>query len=256
MSQRARAWVAAGSVITLTALGLSFAPPAGAEADECSGMAAQQSTHPGNLAPTPHDDTAGALAGGTRLIKVLRNDTDPENDDLFVVSTVQPDRGQVCVDSDGTIEYAAAASATSYVDTFTYGVTDGDLFRTAKVTVNVKGIKPLRAHLLHRRTAAHKARVQFTNPNDRNMVVIAGAPKRKKPLLSRTLAVGKTAGFKTKQKRVVFIALVRDLDGEPLVVDVGFLNTRTGAQNVSSGDDEFFRQHPRLRAVERAWVGQ
>ena len=239
-------------------LGAGVGVPAGAAtaADFCSGQSAPQHVVSGNQAPTPHNDTIGALAGGQRRIEVLANDTDPENDDLFVVSAGTPDRGEVCVDSDGEIEYFAASSATNYADHFSYGVTDGDLYRTATVTVNVKGIKPLRAQLVHRRTARHKAQVRFTNPNDRTMVVFAGSPKKKKPSLTRTISPGKTVGFRTKDKHIVFFALTRDLDGQPIFVDIGSLNTKTGAQTILSGDEAFFRKHPSLRPLKRAWTHQ
>jgi hypothetical protein len=238
----------------LTGFGLAFAPPAGAESEPCGGMSAPQSIHAGNQAPVPHDDTATALAGGTSAVKVLANDTDPDGDDLFVVSVSAPAKGDVCIDSDGTVEYFAASSATSYTDHVTYGVTDGDLYRTATLTVDVTGIKPLRAQLVHRTTHKHKARVRFTNPNDRTMIVVAGTPKKKRALLTRTIGVGKTVGFRTKYKHIVFFALTPDTDGEPIFVDIGQLNTHTGAQTITSGDDSFFRTHPSLRPLKREWT--
>ncbi len=219
-------------------------------------MSAPQNVHGGNQAPALVNDSAGALAGGTKTIRVLGNDSDPDGDDLFVVSVSTPDRGEACIDGDGVIEYFAASSATNYTDHFTYGVTDGDLYRTATVTMNVKGIKPLRAQLVHRKSGKHKAEVRFTNPNDRNMVVLAGTPKKKKALLTRTITPGASVGFKTKFKRIIFFALVEDSDGYPILVDVGSLNTKTGAQYISSGDDAFFRQHPSLRPLQRQWLRQ
>ncbi|MBV9830374.1 MAG: cadherin-like domain-containing protein [Marmoricola sp.] len=254
MTRRTRAWVAAGTATLLAGLGLGFAAPANAESQPCAGMSAPQVTNPGNSAPVPHDDTTTALAGGSRVVRVLANDTDPDGDPLYVVSVSQPGRGDVCVDSDGAIEYFADVSSTGYTDHVTYGVTDGDLYRTATLTVTVKGIKPMRATLVHRKKGKHKAVVSFTNPNDRAMTVLAGSPKKKNPQITRTIGVGQTISFKTKYKKIVFFALARDLDGAPIFVDIGVLNTKTGAQSISSGDVAFFRKHVNLRPLQRQWV--
>lgn len=254
MTRRTRAWVAAGTATLVAGLGLGVAAPAGAEGQPCAGMSAPQVTNPGNQAPTPHADTTTALAGGSRVVDVLANDTDPDGDPLYVVSVTQPARGEVCVDSDGAIEYFADTSASNYTDHLTYGVTDGDLYRTATLTVNVTGVKPLRASLVHRKHGKHKAQVSFTNPNNRTMTVIAGSPKKKNPQLTRTLGVGQKITFKTKYKQIVFFGLTRDLDGAPIFVDIGVLNTRNGAQSISTGDIAFFRKHVNLRPLQREWV--
>jgi hypothetical protein len=170
-----------------------------------------------------------------------------------VVSAATPGRGEVCIDSDGAIEYFAASSAVNYVDHITYGVTDGDLYRTATVTVSVAGVKSLRAQLVHRSSGRKKAQVRFTNGNNRTMVVLAGTPKKRKPLLTRTIAPGHAVAFKTKYKKITFFAFVRDTDGLAILVDIGSLNTRTGHQSIQTGDAGFLRQHPSLRTLQRAW---
>ena len=260
MARRALAWVAAGTTMVLVALGTGLAAPAGAadsaDGGFCTGMSAPQNVHGGNQAPALVNDSAGALAGGTRTIRVLGNDSDPDGDDLFVVSVSTPERGDACIDGDGVIEYFAVSSATNYTDHLTYGVTDGDLYRTATVTVNVQGIKPLRAQLVLRKHGKHKARIRFTNGNNRSMLVLAGSPKAKKADFTRTITPGATVGFKTKHKRIIFFALVPDLDGAPILVDVGALNTRTGRQSLSSGDGALLRKNPSLRPLQRQWLGR
>lgn len=247
----------ATAAVVLGAGVLAAAPTQAATGDGvCAGMVATQHSVAGNQAPVLANDTASAIAGGAASVRVLANDTDADGDDLSVVSVSTPTRGDVCVDSDGVVEYFAVSSATGYTDRFTYGVTDGDLFRTATVTVTVVGVKQLRAKLVKRSRPNRFGKVTFTNPNNRNMAVLAGIPDRKKPLLSRTLALGATASLRTKSKRVVFFALVSDRDGYPILVDVGTLNTRTGRQVIDAGDSTLLRKRPSLRALQRSWSHQ
>jgi hypothetical protein len=197
MARLTRAWVAAGTALLVAGLGIGVAAPANAGGVPCAGMEAPQRLTPGNTAPTPQNDTTSAIAGGTRVVKVLANDTDAQGDPLYVVSVSSAGNGEVCVDSDGALEYFAGPSAANYVDHITYGVTDGDLYRTATVTVNVKGVKPLRAQLVHRTSGRRKAQIQFTNTNDRTMSVIAGTPKKRKALLTRTITPGRWCATST-----------------------------------------------------------
>jgi hypothetical protein len=256
--------VAAATATALISVGFGFGAPAGAAGDSatlCAGQSAPQNNSSTNSAPVLANDTGHAIAGGAAAIRVLANDSDPDGDDLFVVSTSAPQRGLVCVDGDGVLEYSAGYSATNYTDTFDYGVTDGNRYVTATVTVTVEGVKPMRASLVHRlqlkkhsKRVKHKASVSFRNPNHRLMVVLAGSPRKARPSLTRTLGAGQTASFKTKDKLIQFFALVKDLDGTYVLTNLGSLNTRTGRQSIVSGDNAFFRQHPQARTLERQWL--
>ena len=260
--------MAAATTIALISLGAGLGVPAGAADSEslCAGQSAPQKSPSGNHAPVLAADSGHAIAGGTASVRVLANDSDPDGDTLYVVSTSPPPRGSACVDGDGTVEYVAAYSATNYTDTFTYGVTDGDRYVTAAITVSVQGVKSMRASLVHRlqykkhsHRVRHKAQVSFRNPNHRLMVVLAGSPKRAQPSLTRTLGGGQTATFRTKDKRIEFFALVQDLDGTYVLTNLGNLNTRTGRQSLVTGDNAFlrkgyFREHPGASALERQWL--
>jgi hypothetical protein len=167
----------------------------------------------------------------------------------------------VCVDGDGTLEYSAGNSPYNYTDTFDYGVTDGDRYVTATVTITVEGVKTMRASLLHRlqmKKHSHhvkrKARISFRNPNRRTMVVLAGSPKKSRPAITRTLGAGQSTSFKTKDKSIEFFALVKDLDGSYVLTNLGTLNTRNGRQRIVSGDNAFFREHPQARTLQRQWL--
>jgi len=255
--------VAAATTTLLISLASGLAAPADAAGDSetlCAGQSAPHKSSP-NAAPVLANDTGHAIAGGSAAIRVLRNDSDPDGDTLYVVSTSAPQRGLVCVDGDGTLEYSAGYSASNYTDTFDYGVTDGDRYVTARVTITVEGVKMMRASLVHRlqlkkhsKRVKHKASVAFRNPNHRLMVVLAGSPKKSRPSLTRTLGAGQTASFKTKDKTIEFFALVKDLDGTYVLTNLGTLNTRNGSERVVSGDNAFFRLHPQARALQRQWL--
>jgi hypothetical protein len=260
--------VAAATATTLislgTGLGAGVWAPAGAAGDSailCAGQSAPENTSSTNAAPVLANDTGHAIAGGSAAIRVLANDSDPNGDELYVVSTSAPQRGLVCIDGDGTLEYSAGYSATNYTDTFDYGVTDGNRYVTATVTMTVEGVKSMRASLVHRlqfnkhsKHVKRKASVSFRNPNHRLMVVLAGSPTKPRPSLTRTLRPGQTASYKTKDKRIEFFALVQDLDGTYVLTDLGILNTRNGSQRIATGDNAFFREHPQARALQRQWL--
>ena len=264
MSRPASGWVAAATTTVLISLAVGMGSPAGAASDSptlCAGQSAPQVSSA--TAPVLVNDTGHAIAGGTASIRALANDSDADGDNLYVVSTSAPPKGLVCVDGDGTLEYSAGYSASNYTDTFQYGVTDGDHYRTATVTVTVEGVKSMRASLVHRlvyKKHSHKVRkkatVSFRNPNHRLMVVLAGSPKKPRPSLSRTLGAGQTASFMTKDKLISFYALVKDLDGTYVLTNLGSLNTRTGRQSIVTGDNAFFRMQPAARTLERQWLRQ
>ena len=261
--------MAAATTTALISLAVGLAP-SDATADSaslCAGQPAPHNPSSTNHAPVLAADSGHAIAGGTTSIRVLANDSDPDGDHLYVVSASAPARGGlVCVDGDGTIEYSAAYSASNYTDSFAYGVTDGDRYVTSTVTITVEGVKSMRASLVHRlqlrkhsHRVRHKAQVSFRNPNHRLMVVLAGSPTKDRPSLTRTLGAGQTATFRSKDKRIDFYALVKDLDGTYVLTDLGTLNTRTGQQSVVTGDNAFFRtgyfrQHPSARELERQWL--
>ena len=235
--------LAATAMATTAMLGITGSGAAHAgtytEPEQCAGMKAPSNDGVANLAPTATKDTAQAVAGGTALIKVLANDSDPDGDRLAVVHVSTPTKGETCIDSDGTVEYFAVASSAGYTESFTYGLTDGDYYRTGKVTVTVQGVKSMRAQLLHRLVkrgghVKHAARVGFTNPNHRAMLVIAGNPKRDNPAIARGLGVGRSLALNYRNKKLVFIIGVSTGNGEVALVNFGSLNTVNGRQQIES----------------------
>ena len=93
---------------------------------------------PANQAPVAVDDVATVTSGGSVIIAVLANDSDPDGSSstpFFVAGATTPTSGSaVVVGTD--IEYTADADFVGD-DTFTYQVSDGELTAEASVTVTV-----------------------------------------------------------------------------------------------------------------------
>lgn len=92
--------------------------------------------------PVANDDTATVLSGQSVNIKVLANDSDPDNDTLAVTNIKQGRSNEkVKLSSDGTITYAASELAG--LENFTYTISDGKSgTATATVAVTVKEAPP------------------------------------------------------------------------------------------------------------------
>ena len=91
-----------------------------------------------NRAPNAVNDNGGSIVAGTsKTINILSNDTDPEGDTLIVTGHTQGAKGSVnCTSSSCTY----AAGGTTGADSFTYTISDGHGGTdTATVTVSVAG---------------------------------------------------------------------------------------------------------------------
>ncbi len=191
MPARSKRLAIGTTVVLVSGLGVTgLAGPASASIEDgsCPGMTAPQNNRTVNQAPVPANDKATVLAGQIVAIRPLSNDTDPDGDRLAVVNVSTPGRGETCLSRTGTIEYLAPPSTRNSTQKLTYGVTDGERYRTATVAVSVVGIKPVRVTVTQRLTFkkhTHKvktrARVAFTNLNKVSIVVLAGSPKKPNP---------------------------------------------------------------------------
>src|SRR3990172_614711 len=93
--------------------------------------------NPVNDPPNALDDTATTPANTPRIISVLGNDTDPENDPLTVSAVGLPSHGTATLNPDETVTYPPDPGFTGS-DAFTYTIRDpAGLIDTATVTVNV-----------------------------------------------------------------------------------------------------------------------
>ena len=99
--------------------------------------------------PTANPDTASVAAGGTVVIPVITNDTDPNNLPLTVTAVGAAGHGTVIiVDANGQpaatgtqVAYTAAGGYTG-TDTFTYTVSNGAATATGTVTVSISSLPP------------------------------------------------------------------------------------------------------------------
>jgi hypothetical protein len=257
----ARKKITSAAVITLIA-GVGLTGVAGSasatNAGSCTGQSAPENTNVLNQAPVATDDTVSVVSGMVRTIKVLANDTDADGDKLYLESTSSPRRAIVCALSNGTVQLLAPASKTDYTTTFTYGVTDGDRYRTGTVTLNVDALHSLRPVLDQKLVLGkhgkvkQRARYSITNPNKIRLMFLAGNPKKDRPAVQRYVYPGKTYSFTTKDKRIAFVGILAPKAGNYFTfVNTGALNTRNGNRAnhyigetygedpVTQGDDGF-----------------
>jgi len=103
---------------------------------------------PVNDAPVAGDDLAVVLrqgsgdlviivSGGSGALDVLANDTDIENDSLYIAGVGTPDQGGSLVDLGGSLVVYTPTATFTGTETFTYTVSDGDLSDTATVSMTV-----------------------------------------------------------------------------------------------------------------------
>jgi len=91
---------------------------------------------PVNDPPTANDDSATAEEDVPIItIDVLKNDTDPDNDRLVVISATQGRNGSVTIKTDSTLTYAPGRNFSGN-DSFSYTLSDGK-DGTDKASVNV-----------------------------------------------------------------------------------------------------------------------
>ncbi|WP_204137364.1 Ig-like domain-containing protein [Halomicronema sp. CCY15110] len=101
---------------------------------------------PANTPPTATDDSATVTSGGSILIPILDNDSDPDGDGLVLQSVSTPTHGTATING-ASISYTAPAN---YVgpDSFTYTVADGNGGTdtgTVSVTVQATNQPPVAA---------------------------------------------------------------------------------------------------------------
>ena len=247
MAPRPRALTVAILSLCLSGFAITSSAAAAPGADnECAGMTARPHVVAGNTAPVATPDSAPVLAGDITDVDVLANDTDAESDLLSVITLTQPLKGFACINGDGSIEYGSNPGTPTGTDQFTYGVTDGDFFRTATVTMSIEGLDNVVPTLTRRlRLDRHghvvrRARVSIVNTNDRTVEFFAGRFSSGLASYDKVIAPGDTARLRTRFRHLDFVAVVPKDDGDFVLIDIGTLNTRTGKVVLESLDE--FRQ--------------
>ena len=100
-----------------------------------------------NNAPTTGLDTGNVVENASVIIDVTANDTDIDGDTLTVVSATSGSKGNVTVNTNGTVTYTTdptkvdtLAEGEATTDTFSYTVSDGEGgLTTQQVSVNITG---------------------------------------------------------------------------------------------------------------------
>jgi hypothetical protein len=232
---RAITKVAAATAISMVAgLGLTASTGPASAAQTCPGQPAPENTNTVNQAPVLANDTAAVQAGTSVLVRVLSNDSDPDGDQLAVVGA-SASRGVTCVGAQGLVRYTPNVGRNDRTDTFTYGVTDGDRYRTGTVTVDVTGLKPIKPVLRKRLILKHngkvkqRARLTITNNNTKRVMVEVEGLNTEKTLAERFVYPGRSFTLSTKERQVLFASLLAPKTGELVFINVGRLNTRNGA---------------------------
>jgi hypothetical protein len=91
-----------------------------------------------NLAPSANRDMAEVYSGGNTLIDVLKNDSDRENDSIFIKGFSQPTHGQV--NMFGKQFLYSSDNSSCQADSFKYVISDGKSNSDSiSVAVSVKG---------------------------------------------------------------------------------------------------------------------
>ncbi len=89
-----------------------------------------------NLAPVAINDNVSMTTAGAVTIPVLSNDYDPEGGVIRVVSFSQGSKGNVSLNTDGSINYVPAKSFKGS-DSFSYSISDGQATATAVVNISL-----------------------------------------------------------------------------------------------------------------------
>jgi hypothetical protein len=91
-----------------------------------------------NAAPVAVDDSASTATNTAVTISVLANDRDPEGQTLRVTGVTQGSKGQVAINSNGTVTYRPNSKVSGQTDSFRYTVTDGSSSASATVSVAIQ----------------------------------------------------------------------------------------------------------------------
>ena len=92
-----------------------------------------------NEAPEAVDDSGATDEDTAVNIRVLTNDTDPENDDLTVSLRNRPRNGSASIEVDNTVTYTPSPNYHG-ADTFTYSVSDAGFSDEGAVSVTIRSV--------------------------------------------------------------------------------------------------------------------
>ncbi|MCW2844455.1 MAG: hypothetical protein JWN22_2371 [Nocardioides sp.] len=121
--------------------------------------------------PVAVDDTYTWYAGGSGVLDVLANDTDPQDAELAVCkvkSDETSDIGAAMLLDDTIFAFTAIEPTGDFV--FRYYACNDEFLTPATVTIAFKHAKPLRVH----KVAGRPGRLEVRNPNDQTVKFLWG----------------------------------------------------------------------------------
>ena len=259
MAPRPRTLTVAILSLLLSGFAITSSAAAAPGADnECAGMTAQSHVVAGNTAPVANPDSAPVLAGDFTDVDVLANDTDAEGDLLSVITLTEPLNGFACINGDGSIEYDSNPGTPTGTDQFTYGITDGDFFRTATVTMSIEGLDNVVPTLTRRLKldrhghVIRRARVSIVNTNDRTVEFFAGRFSSGLASYDKVIARRRDRDAPHQVPAPGLRGRGPKEDGDFVLIDIGTLNTRTG-KVVLESLDEFRNPNARRTPSPLPW---
>jgi len=120
--------------------------------------------------PVAVDDHKTMYPGENRLIDVLRNDSDPDGDDLAICRLEElPDSDDFFVDIEGDKLFVATSGDRTAELVITYYACDFETLVPATLTITFKKIYPLKVV-----KAQRPGRLRMTNDNDKTVSVFYG----------------------------------------------------------------------------------
>jgi hypothetical protein len=197
----------------------------------CGGSYVEATPRPGNTAPVATVDAVNVVGGDIVTLDVLGNDIDAEGDALSTV-VVTCAGYSTWVNSDNTVGYQVPINEVKG-ETFSYGMTDGDYYRTADVVATVTPLHAPRPKVLKHRHG--RAKLRFHNPSPRSFVAMGGSFNNVEPDFVLWFKSGEDATKWTKRSKLDFVIAARNNVGYVNVVKVGtMLTTKRGVLRSSS----------------------
>lgn len=176
-----------------------------------AGLLAQPAWADGETAPpVTADDSYSWYAGGSNVLDVLANDSDPQGSPLQVCKVKydqSPESNIYAFVSDGTV-FAGVGSGTGTFS-FRYYACNDTFLTPATVTITVRAAEPLRVHKL----ADRPGRLKVVNHNDRAAHILWGDQNRPRPDGVAWIGAHSSRVITVKRSKVFWLGLVGKENG-------------------------------------------
>ncbi|CAN5369115.1 hypothetical protein BH11ACT8_BH11ACT8_31940 [soil metagenome] len=156
-------------------------------------------------APITHNDTVRIDGGAGSVANVLRNDTDPNGDDLAICRVSVPDSAPLYADIFDNQLYVSSARNRTGTYEITYYACDFDYLTPGTLTVKVTKVPPVQATKI----AGHPGRVKFRNPGTKKVVVLYGNRHEDAPDGQVGVVAHGSRAISTPRRNLFYIAYIR-----------------------------------------------